>query len=325
MIIDDVEFVKFEDGPFKEYFGEFIIYKRSKGQKVARSSLVRLRQLNNELNSYGILNITETMIEDILGPTGPWSTHVRKEKITLLRQFSDFMRLLGFETTPVSPSYSQSTPSNFRPYIFTQSEINRLIEVADTLPKGVRTNNHIKIYPVLLRILIGTGMRIGEVISLENSDIDIDTGVIKVKNGKNNVSRFIPMSDSLSQVVSNYLELNDQNKPEEPLFTSPYTGTFYSYDAMKYMFCKICTTAEIFTKRNKTPNLHSLRHTFCTQSLEQMLDSGMDLYTAIPILAAYLGHVNLADTERYIHFTAGHYKKFLLQESSLGRLIPEVD
>lgn len=325
MRLDDVEFEKFQDGPFKKFFEEFIVYKRSKGQKVARSTLIRLRQLNNELNNYGVLKITEAMIQDILGPTGPKDSHVRYGKITLLRQFSDFMRILGFNTTPVSSAYSQSISSNFRPYIFTHSEITRLLEVTDTLPKGFRSNSHIKIYPVLLRILIGTGMRIGEVISLKRSDVHTDTGLIKVINGKNNVSRFIPMSDSLSQVVSNYIKIEDAKGSEEPLFQSPYTKTFYSYDAMKYMFNKICISAEIFTKSDKTPNLHSIRHTFATRSLEQMLNSGMELYSAIPILAAYLGHVNLTDTERYIHFTDIHYDEFLLRQSSLEELIPEVD
>lgn len=301
------------------------IYKRAKGQKVARSTLVSLRQLNDVLNSYNTLEITEAMIQDILGPTGPNNSHVRYTKITLLRQFSDFMRMIGFNTTPVSQLYSQIVTTDFRPYIFSDVEVSRLLKVVDTLPRGFRSNNHTKVYPVILRILIGTGMRIGEVISLKKTDVDIETGIIKVKNGKNNVSRFIPMSDSLSQVVLNYIGLHNPQTVEEPLFQSPYTRTFYSYDAMKYMFNKICTHAEIFVENDKTPNLHSLRHTFATRSLEQMINSGMDLYTAIPILAAYLGHINFTDTERYIHFTDIHYDKFLLKQATLEDLIPEVD
>lgn len=55
-----------------------------------------------------------------------------------------------------------------------------------------------------------------------------------------------------------------------------------------------------------------------------MLASGMNVYTAIPILAAYVGHVNYMDTEKYIHFTDQGHKNFLQKESFLGSIIPEV-
>ena len=55
-----------------------------------------------------------------------------------------------------------------------------------------------------------------------------------------------------------------------------------------------------------------------------MLGSGMDVYTAVPILAAYVGHANYKDTERYIHFTEQGHEDFIKQESSLGSLFLEV-
>ena len=55
-----------------------------------------------------------------------------------------------------------------------------------------------------------------------------------------------------------------------------------------------------------------------------MLESGMDVYTAAPILAAYVGHVNYMDTEKYIHFTEQGHEDFVQKESSLGSLFPEV-
>lgn len=56
-----------------------------------------------------------------------------------------------------------------------------------------------------------------------------------------------------------------------------------------------------------------------------MLDSGMDLYVAVPVLASYVGHVNLTDTERYIHLTEHGYDEFVRREGALKTLIPEVD
>ena len=55
-----------------------------------------------------------------------------------------------------------------------------------------------------------------------------------------------------------------------------------------------------------------------------MLNRGLDIYSAIPIQAAYVGHVNYIDTEKYIHFTEQGHEDFVWKESFLGALIPEV-
>ena len=192
-----------------------------------------------------------------------------------------------------------------------------LVAAADSLPPARRSKTHQQIYPVLVRILIGTGMRIGEVLALTRGDVDPVNGVIRVINGKNGVSRYIPVSDSLKKIICDYSETIDISDEDKPFFTSSYTGGHLTYDAMKYMFPKMFKAADIYKADGKTPNIHSIRHTFCTRSLEKMLHSGMNIYTAIPLLAAYVGHVNYMDTEKYIHFTEQGHTDFLQKESSL--------
>ena len=51
-MINDKEFLKFEEGFFKPYFEKFIDFKRCKGEKAASSTLIRFRKLNNSLKSY---------------------------------------------------------------------------------------------------------------------------------------------------------------------------------------------------------------------------------------------------------------------------------
>ena len=61
-MINDKEFLKFEEGFFKTYFEKFIEFKRGKGEKVARSTIIRLRKLNNSLNCYNVNHISEQMV-----------------------------------------------------------------------------------------------------------------------------------------------------------------------------------------------------------------------------------------------------------------------
>ena len=323
-MINDKEFLKFEEGFFKPYFAKFIEFKRGKGEKVAQSTMIRLRKLNNSLNCYNVSHISEQMVEELLAPRGGLSESERQYMTSSLRQFCSFLTLLGVDAAIVPPKYMRAARSEFRPYIFSDNELHRLASAADALPPARRSSVHQQVYPVLVRLLIGTGMRIGEVLALTRADVDPSNGVINVINGKNGVSRYIPVADSLKKILHDYAETIDMAEGNKPFFTSSYTGEHLTYSAMKYMFPKMFRAAGIYMADGKTPNIHSIRHTFCTRSLEKMLESGMDVYTAVPILAAYVGHVNYMDTEKYIHFTEQGHEDFVQKESSLGSLFPEV-
>ena len=323
-MINDREFLKFEEGFFKPYFAKFIEFKRGKGEKVAQSTMIRLRKLNNSLNCYHVSHISEQMVEELLAPRGGLSESERQYMTSSLRQFCSFLTLLGIDAAIVPPKYMRAARSEFRPYIFSDNELHRLASAADALPPARRSSVHQQVYPVLVRLLIGTGMRIGEVLALTRADVDPSNGVINVINGKNGVSRYIPVADSLKKILHDYAETIDMAEGNKPFFTSSYTGEHLTYSAMKYMFPKMFRAAGIYMADGKTPNIHSIRHTFCTRSLEKMLESGMDVYTAVPILAAYVGHVNYMDTEKYIHFTEQGHEDFVQKESSLGSLFPEV-
>lgn len=323
-MINDKEFLQFEEGFYKPYFEKYIEFKRGKGEKVSRSTVIRLRKLNSALNKYGSEKITQDMVEELLAPRQGLSESERQYLVSSLRQFCAFLNMLGIEAAFVPQKFMRTVRSEFRPYIFSDNEISRLVDAADHLPPCRRSKYHQAVYPVLVRLLIGTGMRIGEILALNRSDIDVDHGIIKVINGKNGVSRYIPVSDSLRKSLLHYSRQIDMSAGSKPFFPSSYTGKHLTYDAMKYMFPKMFRMAGIRRSNGKTPNIHSLRHTFCTKSLSRMLESGMNLYTAVPILAAYVGHVNYADTEKYIHFTEQDYEDFIKQEAILGTLIPEV-
>lgn len=321
-MLNDKVFLSYNEGLFKPYFEKFILYKRSKGEKVAHSTLSRMKHLNDALNNYGTLEITQQMAEEILAPRPEVSKVTRYARITHLRQFLAFLGMFGIRCYQLPPRYTHSIHCQFRPYIFSNDEVFRLINAADNLRKWQHRERCTEIYPIIIRILIGTGMRIGEVLALKQSDIDCDNGVIKVINGKDGVSRYIPVSDSLKLAIQSRMITNVD---DELLFKSPKTGFAYTHTTVSKMFHKLCVTAGISRTDGSTPNIHSLRHTFCSKSLEQMLSSGMDLYTALPILAAYVGHVNFRDTEIYIHFTESGYQDFLEKEDSLRKLIPEVE
>jgi integrase len=168
-------------------------------------------------------------------------------------------------------------------------------------------------------------MRIGEVLSLKVKDINTKAMSFSVHCSKNNISRYVPISPSLASVVDYYLScIPHRGQPDQYLFLSHYTISGYSYSAVKYMFKKFFALAGVQTPQGKLPRIHDIRHTFCTMSLNNMLSTGMNLYVAVPILSAYVGHTNLIDTEKYIHLTEHGYDNFIRKQKGLQSLIPEV-
>jgi integrase/recombinase XerD len=326
-MITDKEFLAFQDGLFKPYFEKYIEFKRGKGEKVSQSTLIRLKTLNESLNrSSSTLDIDRNIVELILKGKNAEQEASRAMRVSDLRQFNALLKALGINAYQIPEKYMKKVHVAFKPYIFSVEELFKITEASDHLEPGSRNSSYHTVYPALVRILIGTGMRIGEVLSLRIQDVDATNRLLVVYQAKNNVSRYVPMSDSLAAVTLDYISgVVYRHNPEQYLFLSPYTGTRYSYDAMRYMFKKIFTEAGIRTPAGRLPRIHDIRHSFCTLSLNRMLDSGMDLYVAVPVLASYVGHVNLIDTERYIHLTEHGYAEFVHRERALKTLIPEVD
>jgi integrase len=281
-MINDKEFTAFQNGIFKPYFEKYIEFKRGKGEKVSHSTLIRLKTLNNTLCSHcSTLEISRKTAETILAEKDYETPAARGLRISDLRQFSAFLRFQGINSYEVPAKYMKKVYVPFRPYIFSDNELASITDAADNLEPGQRTQAHRLVYPVIVRILIGTGMRIGEVISLKVKDIDTKNDLITVFESKNNVSRYVPMSESLALIVRQYVtSFRHKDKPEHFLFVSPYTENGYSYSAMRYMFRKIYDTAGIRTPQGRFPRIHDVRHTFCTMSLERMLSAGISLYTA---------------------------------------------
>jgi integrase len=74
------------------------------------------------------------------------------------------------------------------------------------------------------------------------------------------------------------------------------------------------------------PRVHDLRHAHIGHALNKLIKrEGMDVYTAVPLIAAYVGHTNLYDTERYLHLPEFHFCDIVMAgQSVIANAIPEV-
>ena len=145
---------------------------------------------------------------------------------------------------------------------------------------------------VILELFYGTGIRLSELIGLQDIDINFTRQSLKVL-GKGNKERIIPIHKKLLEILSEYLNKKNntvfENKTTSLIVTNTGDKTypvFVRRTVVKYL--KLISTIE-----KNSP--HVLRHTFATH----MLNAGADLLAVKELL----GHASLASTQIYTHNT----------------------
>jgi integrase len=222
-----------------------------------------------------------------------------------VRQFAMFLNANGFET--FVPNMPTKTKSEFTPYIFTHSEITRIFHVADTIKSSARYNCA-EVYPILFRVLYGCGLRISEALNLRVCDVDLGNGILTIRGGKNNKSRLVAISESVKNACSCLVRKIHFGAGGGDYFFKNRDGTKRSRDTVHQRFREILWTSEIaYRGKGFGPRLHDLRHCFCCHALKQMSNAGIDMYCALPVLSAYVGHSTITSTERYLRLTEEFY------------------
>ncbi|MGM0667132.1 MAG: tyrosine-type recombinase/integrase [Bacteroidota bacterium] len=155
---------------------------------------------------------------------------------------------------------------------------------------------------MIIEMLYTTGMRKAELIGIGLDDVDIEGRSVKVL-GKRNKERIIPLLDSFTAKLKEYIDTRKECFPdndEKWLFLTDRGRKLYDkfvYNTVK-RYLEMVTTIE-----KKSP--HVLRHTFATH----MLNHGADLNSVKEIL----GHANLSATQVYTHNTFEKLKKVYKQ------------
>lgn len=142
-----------------------------------------------------------------------------------------------------------------------------------------------------------TGMRLSELLGLDDKSVDFVNRVIKV-TGKGNKQRVIPFDDELSDNLSAYIELRNAtvDAKSSALFLS-VTGKRMRANVVRDMVKE--GLSRVSSLKKKSP--HVLRHTFATAMLNH--DAGIES------LKKLLGHAKLSTTEIYTHTTFEQLKR----------------
>ena len=176
-----------------------------------------------------------------------------------------------------SPVVNLPRPKRERklPRVLSRQEVRRLIEVVD-YPK----------HRALLMVTYASGLRVGEVVRLQVTDIDRDRHLIHVRQSKGRKDRFVMLSDVALKVLQIYGQTQRLTKW---LFPGQKEGRHLTERTVEKVVQQACIKAGI----QKEVSVHTLRHSFATH----LLESGTDLR----YIQELLGHQSSKTTEIYTH------------------------
>ncbi len=260
-----------------------------------------------------IIGISKDLFEAWNRPLAEESESNRYHRISILRGFSAYLQLAGYDSyIPRMPKYS----SVFTPHIYTKQEVANIFRECDRLfLRRTYMYSPVCVMPALIRTLYATGIRIGEAVRLRHRDVDLDTGYLVLRECKNGCDRIVPLSLSLKEVLKDYVLFKQSMvtgiNPENLFFESP-DGRPCNAGSIYEIFRTVLFRAGIsHGGRSRGPRLHDLRHTFCVNALVKMSESGYDLYYSMPIIMTCMGHRSVEATNRYVRLTAEMYPDML--------------
>ena len=224
----------------------------------------------------------------------------RARRLDTVRPLAKFCT--PFEPETQIPPRGALGPSHRRlaPHIYCDEEIAQMLAAASELPpyQGLRPAS----MQCLLGLLAATGLRVSEAFGLHREDVDLDRGVLCVRQTKFHKSRYVPLHPSAAEALAEYAKRRDCHLPlsREPTFFLLDDGRPLRYRETLHTFHRIRTRLGWDRAPGRRPRLYDLRHTFACHRLLQWYREGVDVAWAVPLLSTYLGHAKVTDTYWYL-------------------------
>jgi tyrosine recombinase XerC len=211
-------------------------------------------------------------------------------KLASLRSFFKFLNQEGI--LELNPFEILRTPKQTKklPHFLSINDIDTLLKTPDESEIfGLRDK-------AILETLYSTGIRVSELVGLNEDDIDFYGEMVKVQ-GKGKKERLVPIGSYAIKAIKEYISSKKKKAfgKNAPLFLNKYGDRLSSRSVARSLdkYLKL-------TGINQTTSPHTFRHSFATH----MLDKGADLRSVQELL----GHSNLSTTQIYTHVTTERLK-----------------
>ena len=279
-------------------FLDYLQYERNYSEETIKSYREDLRQFEEfareEIGDSAPSEVKAELVREwivSLMDRGYTSTSINR-KLSSLRSFYKFLLRKG--EVAVNPLQKITGPKNKKPLpaFLRESDMDRLLDEVDFGEgfKGCRDH-------MIIEMFYATGVRLSELIGLDNKDVDFSSSLIKV-TGKRNKQRLIPFGEELKIAMMEYVDVRNEAVPiRTNAFFVRENGERLSRSIVENLVKR--NLSKVVTLKKRSP--HVLRHTFATTMLNHDAELGA--------IKELLGHESLATTEAYTHTTFEELKK----------------
>jgi len=227
-------------------------------------------------------------------------------RLSFVRAFARYRSATDPRTQVPPQGLLPYRPHRARPYLYSDDEIRRLLRAALDMHCRYESGKLLPwAYYCLFGLLSVSGLRLSEACNLELDDVDLQAGVLTVRNAKFGKTRLVPLHASTCKVLQDYIDRRRRHWAHRSvssyLFVSSW-GNRLDYGAIHRTFYAL--SREIGLRADGDhhgPRLHDMRHRFATNTLVNWYRSNQDPQRLLPILSTYLGHVHVEDTQWYLN------------------------
>ena len=220
-----------------------------------------------------------------------------------------FRWLVAQELLPSSPLQAQPRRSTQapRPFLFEPAQVERLLAKAAALPDGPNACRRGVTYRMVLALMYGLGLRVGEVSRLCCRDLDLKRRYLDIRQTKFLKSRLVPFGPRMADSLQAYLrQRGPGTTPDDPLFSLARDGRRPIHSpSISRTFRRLVPELDLTVPAGTAPpRLHCLRHSFAVSTLLGWYRAGIDPASRLMHLSVFLGHVNPVSTAVYLTVTA---------------------
>lgn len=247
-------------------------------------------------------------------------------RMCVLRQFALYLTSLGLQAYIPSHYYKRE---KVVAHTLSDEEISALFLEIDSYKPELNAAAFRRLsmeYRVIFRLIYCCGLRISEARLLKWTDVDFQAEAIRILHSKGHKDRLVYPAPDVMELLRSY---------QENLEGAFHCKSEWVFPAREIENCLSTVTIDAHFRRcwrrtpfsegcDKSPTVHSLRHTFVVKRMNLWMSDGISFKEMLPFLSRYLGHMSPDETFYYYHQVDSAFRIIRERDKTGSRVIPEV-
>lgn len=213
-------------------------------------------------------------------------------------------------------------PSTYIPHAFSNEELQKFFDACDNIAyrKHIGCRNRKATIPVFFRLLYSSGIRTTEARLLRVNDVNLETGVLSIRETKGQNQHYVVLHDSTCDMLKQYDRKISKLYPKRTYFFPTIDDKAHTANWVAENFRRLWVSVNA-----EHATAYQLRHHYAIENINRMINSGFGFHSDFIYLSKSMGHKNLKNTA-YYYALAPVLADILYKNTndSFNNVIPEV-